>query len=67
MNAFNVEVLSYDPGSQEYLVRYCVHSRNGIIRRSKAIYRKGELSRDMDKEGLVEAVKRRVALFALRL
>jgi len=67
MYDFNVEVLSYDQGSGKYTVRYCIDNGNGTVRRTKATYFKGELSRDNDKAGLVKAVSHQVAVFAIRM
>jgi hypothetical protein len=58
MTIFNVEIVSYDTESDSYKVRYCVDLGLGSVRRSVAIYSGGTLSRDNDKPGLLEEVKR---------
>jgi hypothetical protein len=63
MNVFNVEILSYDKDTGTHTVSYCVGNGKGTVRRSKALYRNGELSRDNDKQNLKEIIKDKLILY----
>lgn len=63
MRIFDVSVLSYDDGNDSYLVQYHIEKKAGVVRRSKAQYKDGVLSRDDDKAVLKRIVADQVKYF----
>lgn len=63
MRVFDVTVLAYDENSSSYTIQYHIEKKAGVIRRSKAQYQDGVLSRDNDNATLKTLVKDKVKLF----
>lgn len=62
LNVFDVEILSYSLENNYYTVKYSILNDNGVIRRSKAIFKDGQLSRDKTNTKLLEEINYKVKL-----
>lgn len=53
-----VRVISANPDDEYYWVKYLVEIKEGILRRSKALFHNGKLKRDGKNKYLLAAVKK---------
>ena len=58
MKVFDVEITAHNEDTGVFTVRYCVDNGRGIIRRSRATYSDGHLSRDNENPQVIEEVKK---------
>jgi len=63
MDILSVEVLEYEVSTDTYKVKYVLDLGKGLNRKSVAYYSKGKLSRDNDKNLLLEKIKEAVKKF----
>lgn len=54
----DVKVISANPEDDYYWVSYLIEVKQGILRRTKALFNKGKLSRDCKNKTLLAAVKK---------
>jgi len=66
MRVFDTKILAFDPTCKTYTVSYCVDNRNGTVRRSKALYREGTLSKDANNQVLLDQIKEQVSLYSYK-
>lgn len=57
---YGIKIISYNIDTKEYIVQYNIMSRRNVLRRVKASFRNGILSRDGDNSTLVSAIKDKI-------